>query len=76
MEFCERLLPSPSQLKKALSFARENDLDFTMVTPYVTNSGLKKVENLIILLSELNPDSEIVFNDWGVFHFIKENDYP
>ena len=34
MEFCERLMPSPSQLKKALTFAEENDLDFTLVTPY------------------------------------------
>ena len=76
MEFCERLMPSPSQLKKALNFAEENDLDFTLVTPYVTNSGLKKVEKLILTLSELKPESEIVFNDWGVFHLIKEQNYP
>ena len=76
MEFCERLMPSPSQLKKALTFAEENDLDFTLVTPYVTNSGLKKAEKLILTLSELKPESEIVFNDWGVFHLLKERHYP
>lgn len=76
MEFCERLLPSLTQLKKALNFVQEKDSVFTLVTPYVTNSGLKKVDKLIILLSELKPDSEIVFNDWGVFHLIRENNYP
>jgi hypothetical protein len=76
MEFCERLLPPPSQLKKTLSFVQENDLDFTLVSPYVTNSGLKKVEKLILILSELKPGSEIVFNDWGVFHLLKEENYP
>jgi len=75
MEFCERLIPSPSQLRKVLNFVQENDLDFTLVTSYVTNSGLKKVEKLILMLSELKPDSEIVFNDWGVFHLLRENDY-
>jgi len=76
MEFCERLIPSPSQLKKALHFVQENDLDFTLVTPYVTNSGLKKVEKLILMLSGFKPGSEIVFNDWGVFHLLRENNHP
>lgn len=76
MEFCECLLPSPSQLKKALNFAQEKDLDFTLITSYVTNSGLKKVEKLIVLLSELKPDSEIVFNDWGIFQLLRERNYP
>lgn len=76
IEFCERLMPSPSQLKKALSFVRENDLEFTLVTPYVTNSGLKKAEKLITILSESKPDSELVFNDWGVFHLLREKSYP
>ena len=76
MEFCERLLPSPSQLKKALDFTQKNHLAFTLVTPYVTESGLNKVEKLITLLSELEPESEIVFNDWGVFHLLREKNYP
>jgi len=76
MEFCERLLPSLSQLKKALDFVQENNAGFTLVTPYVTNSGLKKVEKLTTTLLELKPDSEIVFNDWGVLHLIKEYNCP
>lgn len=76
MEFCERLIPSPSQLKKALDFTQKNNLTFTLVTPYVTESGLTKVEKLIALLSELQPESEIVFNDWGVLHLLREKNYP
>jgi hypothetical protein len=76
MEFCERLLPSPSQLKKALDFTQKNHLAFTLVTPYVTESGLNKVDKLIRLISELAPESEIVFNDWGVFHLLREKNYP
>lgn len=76
MEFCERLLPAASQLKKALTFARDNNLAFTLVTPYVTDKGLNKVETLITILSETKPDSELVFNDWGVFHLLREKKYP
>jgi hypothetical protein len=76
MEFCERLLPSASQLKKALDFSQENGLDFTFVTPYVTDSGVTKVEKLIQIVSESLPESEIVFNDWGVLHLLKEQSYP
>ena len=76
MEFCERLLPSLSQLKKALDFVQKNNAGFTLLTPYVTNSGLQKVEKLITTLLTSKPDSEIVFNDWGVFHLIKEYHSP
>lgn len=76
MEFCERLLPSPSHLKKALDFTQKNQLAFTLVTPYVTEKGLSTVDKLITLLSEAAPESEIVFNDWGVFHLLREKNYP
>jgi len=76
VEFCERLLPSLAQLKKALEYARNHHVHFTLVTPYVTNRGLEKVEKLIATLSERTSESEVVFNDWGVFHLLKENNYP
>jgi len=76
VEFCERLLPSPGQLTRALDFTREQKRAFTLVTPYVTDSGLEKVEKLLILLSESHPDSELIFNDWGVFHLLKEKCFP
>ena len=76
MEFCERLLPSPAQLKKAVQFTRDHNVDFTLVTPYVTDKGLHQVEKLVAALGEAHPASEIVFNDWGVFHLLREKGYP
>ena len=76
MEFCERLLPSPAQLKKALTFAVDQQAAFTLVTPYVTEAGLKQVEKLVAALCEVQPASEIIFNDWGVFHLLREKSYP
>lgn len=71
-EFCERLLPTKKQLKEVLNFVLKESLHFTFVTPYVTNQGLERLEDLIKFLGEKKPDAEIVFNDWGVFQFLKE----
>jgi hypothetical protein len=69
-EFCERLIQQESQLGKVLSFAKKNDLDFTYVTPYATNLGLKIIEkNVLIISKELN-NAEVVVNDWGVLKLI------
>jgi hypothetical protein len=76
IEFCERLLPSPAQLTKVINFALKKKKGFTLVTPYVTNAGLDKVEKLLDLLSETYPASEIVFNDWGVYHLLREKALP
>jgi len=71
-EFCERLLPVKADVKELLATARDKGLEFTFVTPYVTETGLSQVEKLLPLL----PDStEVVFNDWGVFRILK-NRYP
>ena len=76
VEFCERLLPSPAQLAGAVAFTMNQKKAFTLVTPYVTDSGLEHVEKLLILLSESYPENEVVFNDWGVFHLLKEKGLP
>lgn len=71
-EFCERLIPTRQELRKVLAFVKEKNLAFSFVTPYVTNAGLRKIEKLLVFLAKNHPPAEIVFNDWGVFHFIKE----
>jgi hypothetical protein len=72
-EFCERLLPKEADLEKIISFSLDKDVPLTLVTPYVTDKGLLKLEKLIELFAEKMPKAEIVFNDWGVFQFIEEN---
>jgi len=69
-EFCENLIPSLSELKKTYFYVKEKNINFTLVTPFVTNSGLKKIEPLLSFLDK-QKDSEVVFNDWGVFSLMK-----
>lgn len=75
VEFCERLLPGAGDLKRVLDFAGEKGLDFTFVTPYVTERGLGKLESLLEVLAETRPDSEVVFNDYGVLRLL-HNSFP
>lgn len=71
-EFCERLLPTTVQVKKVLNFASSKGLGFSLVTPYVTEKGLEKVGRLLEVLAEIKPDAEVVFNDYGVLHLMKQ----
>jgi len=72
-EFCQRRLPSREDLCSAVAHARERALDFTFVTPFVTNAGLVLLRELIDELTGRAPDAglEIVVNDWGVLHFLR-----
>lgn len=72
-EFCERLLPSKDELEKLCAFSEKEGVPLTLVTPYVTDKGLLKLEKLIELFALKMPKAEIVFNDWGVFQFIEES---
>ena len=40
-EFCQRLLPSKNEIDRVMGFVQENNCAFTLVTPYVTNEGLR-----------------------------------
>jgi hypothetical protein len=69
-EFCERLIPSEVELGSVLDFVKENRLDFTFLTPYVTNEGMEKLDGLLLLLDGWEKPCEVVFNDWGVLERI------
>ena len=69
-EFCEQLVPSRADLHQVLDFVSENSLDFTFVSPYVTNKGLSRLENLFQEIAQNKPDSEVVFNDYGVLRVL------
>jgi len=74
-EFCERLLPAAEELRQALAFASQKHLRFSLVTPYATNRGLEQIERLIAEVSHHVADAEVVFNDWGVLHCVRQ-EYP
>lgn len=74
-EFCERLIPSPFVLKQVLRYAKKKKLDFSLVTPYVTNDGLKRLEPLLKLLKNGKINCEVIVNDWGVLNLVNRK-YP
>jgi len=71
-EFCERLIPDRKQLDYVLAFIDSTNLHLTFVTPYVTNWGLMRLESILTYLKQKKPGTEIVFNDWGVFQYVKD----
>ena len=70
-EFCQRLIPSIKDIDEVMDFAQEHHIPLSLVTPYVTNEGLKKWKILIEKVAEKNSKSEVIFNDWGIFRTIK-----
>ncbi len=71
-EFCQRLLPGDNDLARALGFALDQGLDFTFLTPYVTDQGLSEVETRLARVAREKPGSEVIFNDWGVFKLVRD----
>ena len=76
-EFCQKLLPSINELEKVLNYCGKNKLRFSLVTPYVTDEGLKDMERLFSFLKNSKPrlDCEVIINDWGVLDMLNEEDY-
>ena len=68
-EFCERNLPTPEELSRGLEAAKDASIPLTLVTPYLTDTGLSKVRKLLDVLPS---GSEVVFNDWGLLDSILE----
>jgi hypothetical protein len=71
-EFCERQIPSLGGFREALLHAEKKKLYVTLVTPYVTEFGLKRVESLLDFLGKRGVNCEIVINDWGVLHLVNQ----
>lgn len=67
-EFCEKIFPSADEVKSVVQFCSKNDIKFTLVTPWCTERGLQAVRNAIKIIPK---NSEVVFNDWGVFELLK-----
>lgn len=70
-EFCQKLIPSIEEIEKALIFASSKSLNFTFVTSYVTDDGVDRLRILLRIISQKNPGSEVVVNDWGMLDIVK-----
>jgi len=65
-EFCQNLIPELKDTEKILSFIKKHDLNFTFVTPFVTERGLKRLNRIFIWLKKRRVACEVAVNDWGV----------
>ena len=68
-EFCERLLPEPEQLERALAEASAAGLEVCLLTPIASPEVLRALEPLFALLPA---GAEVVVNDWGVALRLRE----
>ena len=66
-EFCERLVPSPTLLKRSIGLADAAGLALTLATPAVPDSGLARLVRLFRMLPE---GAEVVANDYGVLRLL------
>jgi hypothetical protein len=72
-EFCQRLIPTVEHVAEAKAAADKRGLGFTLVTPYVTDEGMAKVEPLLKYLAGLaDKNIEVVVNDPGVISAVTE----
>ena len=69
-EFCERLIQPEAELSRVMEYAKREKAAFTYVTPYVSNKGVETLKKRLSFLKEKAPETEIVVNDWGIFHVI------
>ena len=69
-EFCETLLPGEAQLRLAASKAAGAGIGLSLVTPAVSDAGLRRITALLPLLPA---GSEVIANDWGVLRLLREN---
>jgi hypothetical protein len=69
VEFCQHLLPSPSDVAAARAFCDRRGWGLTLLTPYVTDAFLPAVD---ALFAELEPGTEVVVEDWGVLRRARE----
>ena len=71
-EFCENKLHSLKDLDYIVS--NVNCKKITLVYPFLTQKGLNKlIKQLPFIVKHNSIFDEIVFNDWGLFYFLKNN---
>lgn len=66
--FCQNLIPTINDIDSAYKFIKDNNIQFTLNTPFVTNYGIEKILKNIEYISKYEEDFELVFNDWGLFY--------
>lgn len=72
-EFCSRLIPGKEEMTEAITKSLKKGMEFALVTPYVSEKGLGRLEKLLAALEDIRPSCEVICNDWGVIYLIRKN---
>jgi hypothetical protein len=76
-EFCQRLIPGVEELRLIRDFTARNRMQFSLVTPYVTEEGVSRLRPVLGYVQKNFPQAEIIVNDWGVLRILcEEFHYP
>ena len=70
-EFCELKVPSLNLLKEAYSLVVGKGKEFVYVTPFFSDSGLKKIREHLAFLNDMGR-IDVVVNDLGTLSLLKD----
>ena len=70
-EFCQKLIPTKEDCKKAYTYAIDNNMKFSYVTPGTFDKGMDLIDESLSFLNEIRDNVEVVCNDWGTVQLIK-----
>jgi len=74
-EFCQELLPGVRIAGTFCAYCAEHGLEAVLLTPLVTQKGLRRLTRLLDGLARRGWRPAVVFNDWGVFELLRAR-YP
>ncbi len=74
-EFCSRLLPTESEIKKILAVVKKEKLKLTIVTSFAGEDELKKIKKFFSIVNKHEMLDEVVVNDYGILNLLI-NKYP
>lgn len=74
-EFCEYLIPDISEIDKIINYTFDQKKKFTLLTPFVTDMGVNKLDKIFKSICSYGKDIEIVISDYGILELIKTKGY-
>lgn len=71
-ECCERKIPEMSFAEKVFEHCKKTGKTPVLMTPFMTDYGVKLIKKLISELYKIMPDFEITINDFGMLNILEE----
>ena len=72
-EYCQKLIPSRKDIRQFINFTSKEDLKLVLVSGPLGDDGMKKMKDIIDVVSAQGMLHEIVVNDWGLINHVLRN---